>query len=940
MSEVIDIIHRLSYEVNDQALQRATSSISQQLRQIEQLQGEVQQLSQQYAATAATDVAARTRITRQIAQHQQQIRGLNQSLEENILHNRDLQRVLQQEQGIIGALNTRLEILRRRRDEATDVRSIRRFNQEIAATGRELAQLSDVGGTSRSGVVAGLGSLRSLAALGGVALGAEALTTFGRQVIDVTKKYQSFQAVLKNAFGEEGEAKRAFSLIERFAAKTPFQVDELTNSFIKLVNRGFKPTETQLRQLGDLAASQGKSFDQLTEAVLDAQTGEFERLKEFGIKAKQENDKVTLSFKDQTVTVKKNGDAIRDAVLAFGDLNGVAGSTAAISETLEGRMSNLSDTWDRFLKQIGELTLPAINIALGAMADMVEGLNDLATALSPDKQRELFGADIFNNEAVRLAEAQKKGAKALRGEVLLLSQDIQDNYKALQGLKKELSETPDNFFNKATRQGLEESIRNLEEFDKQARAAYLEFIQQQNKTTTKEAGPTAEERSKALKEADERLKQQEDYQKAIINLAADTRDKIALATISDEKALSTEQKIIATDRSNQTLAIEIDFLRKRTGLYKNNVQQLKIIEAEISDRQLRQEQNNKALRDYQKQTRDSRFAGLDFLRDEFGIAPGTIPDSGDEFVFNRKASKVDQEKIKEAQKRLASGIKDVIDLQAAADKLEQQRLQEKIQGYQAFENAAVTAYQSIAQAQQEQVNRDIETQQRRVDRVQAIADRGNAEALQQEEQRLSILTKEREKFARTQLAINAAQTLSSSILAVASAAGQSGAGAIVVVPAVLAALAAGFAFVKGMTSDAQGFRDGVVDLRGPGTPTSDSIPANLSRGESVVTAAGTAKHKEILEGMNAGRRFQMVDHNKILEMTPYSTMPTMVSLPAQGVPIVVTGGSMDTKNMEKRLTAIEHAVREIPGAQIIIDEHGLTSRIQQLTYRQNLLKKL
>jgi hypothetical protein len=36
-----------------------------------------------------------------------------------------------------------------------------------------------------------------------------------------------------------------------------------------------------------------------------------------------------------------------------------------------------------------------------------------------------------------------------------------------------------------------------------------------------------------------------------------------------------------------------------------------------------------------------------------------------------------------------------------------------------------------------------------------------------------------------------------------------------------------------------GFKEGVIDLKGPGTRTSDSIPANLSRGESVITAAAT-----------------------------------------------------------------------------------------------------
>ena len=42
------------------------------------------------------------------------------------------------------------------------------------------------------------------------------------------------------------------------------------------------------------------------EAVADAAVGEFERLKEFGIKAKSEGDKVTFLFKGVSTTVGKN----------------------------------------------------------------------------------------------------------------------------------------------------------------------------------------------------------------------------------------------------------------------------------------------------------------------------------------------------------------------------------------------------------------------------------------------------------------------------------------------------------------------------------------------------------------------------------------------------------------------------------------------------------
>lgn len=47
-----------------------------------------------------------------------------------------------------------------------------------------------------------------------------------------------------------------------------------------------------LQKLAAFAASQGKSLDQLTTALLDASRGCFERLKEFGIRVHLVNDEV------------------------------------------------------------------------------------------------------------------------------------------------------------------------------------------------------------------------------------------------------------------------------------------------------------------------------------------------------------------------------------------------------------------------------------------------------------------------------------------------------------------------------------------------------------------------------------------------------------------------------------------------------------------------
>lgn len=58
------------------------------------------------------------------------------------------------------------------------------------------------------------------------------------------------------------------------------------------------------------------------------------------------------------------------------------------------------------------------------------------------------------------------------------------------------------------------------------------------------------------------------------------------------------------------------------------------------------------------------------------------------------------------------------------------------------------------------------------------------------------------------------------------------------------------------------FAKGVIDLKGPGTATSDSIPANLSRGESVMTAWETKHAGDALREIRAKK----LDNNKLRQL--------------------------------------------------------------------------
>ena len=185
---------------------------------------------------------------------------------------------------------------------------------------------------------------------------ADMLLNFGKAIIETTAEFQKMEAVLTNTLGSNSLAQQSMAQIVAFASKTPFQVNELTDSFVKLANLGFRPTMEEMTALGDVASSTGKSFDQLTEAALDAMTGEFERLKEFGIRAASEGDRVQFTFKGVTTEVKKTDTAIKDYIISLGQAEGVSGSMAAISETVGGKISNLGDNVDQLQLAIGNQT--------------------------------------------------------------------------------------------------------------------------------------------------------------------------------------------------------------------------------------------------------------------------------------------------------------------------------------------------------------------------------------------------------------------------------------------------------------------------------------------------------------------------------------------------------------------------------------------------------
>ena len=219
-----------------------------------------------------------------------------------------------------------------------------------------------IGAVDRTGnafrsINAGLGRVKNAVFSVQTAVAALAgATGFGLLVkgtIETNREFQSLEASLSTFLGSTEKAEKAFGILQQFAATTPFALREVVSGFNKLIARGLNPSIQALTAFGNIASGTGKTLDQFVEAAADAAVGEFERLKEFGIKARSEGDKVVFTFKGVETEVTKSGAAISDFLVTLGETE-FAGAIEKQSQTLNGAFSNLGDSFDMFKKQIGE----------------------------------------------------------------------------------------------------------------------------------------------------------------------------------------------------------------------------------------------------------------------------------------------------------------------------------------------------------------------------------------------------------------------------------------------------------------------------------------------------------------------------------------------------------------------------------------------------------
>lgn len=232
---------------------------------------------------------------------------------------------------------------------------------------------------SSTGVDKTTSQLNGLTKAAGAAAAAVVSLETAKQVfsalVDSQRNFDKLNSGLITMTGSAENAAKAFSVLQQFAKETPYGLNQAVEGFTKLVALGLNPSKEALISYGNTAAAMGKDLNQMIEAVADASTFEFERLKEFGIKSSQQADTVSFTFRGVTTTVKKNSEEIQKYLLNIGNTD-FAGAMETRSKTLDGQLSSLADSFDGLVLAVAQ---SGFGDAVGEQAAMAE---DAVTALT------------------------------------------------------------------------------------------------------------------------------------------------------------------------------------------------------------------------------------------------------------------------------------------------------------------------------------------------------------------------------------------------------------------------------------------------------------------------------------------------------------------------------------------------------------------------------
>lgn len=207
--------------------------------------------------------------------------------------------------------------------------------------------------------------------------------------IQACKVYEDMSAKLSVLTGNIESARDKFWELNALEDKTAISTDKLTQAYLTLGNNGLNRTTKQLEKYAAIAQGTNKDITGLAQNISNFVNGRLQSLKEYGITAEKNGNKVVMSFKGEKKEIEATSEALEQYLGQLADTQ-FGGVLEARTNTLTASFERLQNAWGTLTTRIMDGSDGAGQVIRVFVDKLTDYLNYLADALANPVYVEFF----------------------------------------------------------------------------------------------------------------------------------------------------------------------------------------------------------------------------------------------------------------------------------------------------------------------------------------------------------------------------------------------------------------------------------------------------------------------------------------------------------------------------------------------------------------------
>lgn len=307
--------------------------------------------------------------------------------------------------------------------------------RELQATKNELQELTRASnqtsmGGGKNGLMDGLMGAASSARMFWGALVASGLYQFGEAAVEARSRIEQLEVSFSTLLGSQAQANALLQEIREYGEVTPYDTEGLAQAARLMLSYGMATNKVMptLRMLGDISMGDKEKLLSLTLA--------FSQMSASGRVCKQDlNQMVNAGFNPLQIIAEQTGKSLGELndevsagkisvnqieqafISATSEGGKFHGMVDNMSNTLSGKIAQMSDGWDNLKASIGGLSSPAVLKAIEIATKTIDGLTEAIEKLKESAGDVTTGDGKYNSKTSNaLKYAETKGDKEGKDE--------------------------------------------------------------------------------------------------------------------------------------------------------------------------------------------------------------------------------------------------------------------------------------------------------------------------------------------------------------------------------------------------------------------------------------------------------------------------------------------------------------------------------------------